>query len=147
MSSGVWKYSATSCGFLWMHYKIILLMCKFSFSGRRKLDPKSGSPFLALPSPGAGQQGRGRTSPPPLPACPLSSPFLSFPPIPSPPLPPMQLGVKRSIVSSPCGVRGKDPAANIVCSYFFPENMSDGNGFCFVLWRTKCADLLKLGLC
>ena len=27
-----------------------------------------------------------------------------------------------------------------------PENVSDGSDFHFVLWRTKCADLLKLGL-
>jgi len=27
-----------------------------------------------------------------------------------------------------------------------PENVSDGSDFHFVLWRTECTDLLKLGL-
>ena len=92
----------------------------------------------------------------------IPCPLYSFPPLPSPaPFPvlpslpsfpllvpsPMQLGGLGSAVSSPSGVRGKAPAANVFAAILSPENVSGGSDFCFVLWRKKCADLLKLSLC
>ena len=82
----------------------------------------------------------------------IPCPLYSFPPLPSPaPFPvlpslpsfpllvpsPMQLGGLGSAVSSP----------NVFAAILSPENVSGGSDFCFVLWRKKCADLLKLSLC
>jgi len=63
-------------------------------------------------------------------------PFLSS--LPSHPFPlscppPVQLGGLESAVSSPSGVRGTAPAANVFCGYFKPKNVPGGSDFCFVL--------------
>jgi len=108
----------------------------------RKLDPKSRGPFLPLLS------SPISFSPPltssPCPSLPLST-FLSslpFHPFPFSSPPPMQQGK--------LGERCKLPQRpqTYFAAILSLKNVSGGSNVCFVLWRkTKCADLLKLGLC
>jgi len=79
-------------------------------------------------------------------APPLFAPFLSSPPPSLPillPSPNEAMGLGNA-VSSPSGVRAEPCYFAAILS---PENVFGGRDFCCVLWRTKCTDMLKLGLC
>ena len=124
-------YPSASVGLYWsIHLFVCYKTCshygtwdndmKWSTSGQGcKLDPKSGGPFLPLL---------------PSPSSPAPSPSLPCHPFPFSSPPPMHLGVWGSAVSSPS-----------FAAILSPENVSGGSDFCFLLWHTKCADLLKLG--
>ena len=111
----------------------------------RKLDPKSGGPFLPLllsvPFP-----------PLPFSSLPFPAPLLPFPVLPflsilsaSPPLPPNAARRSGERCKLPQRDPGGAPAANVCI--LSAENVSGGSDFLFCFVAYKCADLLKLGLC
>jgi len=51
------------------------------------------------------------------------------------------LGIER------CKLLQRGPGRTYFAAILSPENVSGGSDFCFVLWRTKCPNMVKLGLC